>query len=110
MEDDPDGPSPDDPRPPGPGHDRRPGHHPGKPRPTNNPESPAVESGIADNGGPGDAGIRKGRGGAEAGGKPPDRERPQAILGLARDLPPKHRELTETYFRKLAQTELVPGR
>ncbi len=105
LEDGGDGPSPDDPRPPSPGRERRPGHNPGPPNPAHKPASPAPEDYVGGPGGPGDAEIRKWMAMVEGWGKLPDKERAQAILGLARAMPPKHRELIETYFKKLAQAE-----
>jgi hypothetical protein len=106
LEDGGDGPSPDDPRPPGPRRERRPGDNPGPPNPARKPEAAAPEDYVDGPGGPGDAEIRKWMATVEGWGKLPDKERAQAILGLARAMPPKHRELIETYFKKLAQTEI----
>jgi hypothetical protein len=38
-------------------------------------------------------------------GKLPEKERAKAMQDLTRDVPPKYREVIETYFRRLAQSE-----
>ena len=38
-------------------------------------------------------------------GKLPEKERAKALQNLTRDVPPKYREVIETYYRKLAQSE-----
>ena len=42
---------------------------------------------------------------AEVWGKLPERERAKAMLELTRDMPPRYREVIESYFKKLAQAE-----
>ncbi len=41
-------------------------------------------------------------------GKLPEKERAKAMQDLTRDMPPKYREVIETYFRRLAQSENRP--
>src|SRR5262249_2437555 len=53
----------------------------------------------------GEVDIKKWKEVAEAWGKLPEKERAKAMLELTRDMPPKHRELIETYFKKLAQAD-----
>ena len=38
-------------------------------------------------------------------GKLPDKERARAMQELTRDMPPKYREVIESYFRKLAASD-----
>jgi hypothetical protein len=61
------------------------------------------DSNIATNGGPGNVDAKKLRGLAQQWGKLPEKERAKALQDLIRDMPPKHREITENYFKKLAQ-------
>jgi hypothetical protein len=69
-----------------------------------NPSSPMQDSNIATNGGPGIVDAKKLRGLAQQWGKLPEKERAKALQDLIRDMPPRHREITENYFRKLAQS------
>jgi hypothetical protein len=45
---------------------------------------------------------------AQQWGKLPEKERAEAMQGLTRDMPPKYREVIETYFRKLASESSRP--
>ena len=38
-------------------------------------------------------------------GKLPERERAKAMVELTKDLPPRYREVIETYFKKLASAD-----
>lgn len=69
------------------------------------PSSPMQDSNIAKNGGPGNVDPKKLRGLAQAWGKLPEKERAKAMQDLVRDMPPRHRELIENYFKKLAQSQ-----
>jgi hypothetical protein len=42
---------------------------------------------------------------AKGWGKLPEKERARAMQELTRDMPPKYREVIESYFRKLAASE-----
>lgn len=70
-----------------------------------NPSSPMKDSNIATNGGPGNVDPKKLRGLAKEWGKLPEKERAKAMQDLIRDMPPRHRELIENYFKKLAQNQ-----
>jgi hypothetical protein len=70
-----------------------------------NPSSPMQDSNIATNGGPGIVDAKKLRGLAQQWGTLPPKERAKALQDLIRDMPPRHREITENYFRKLAQSQ-----
>jgi hypothetical protein len=65
------------------------------------------DSNIATNGGPGNVDPKKLRGLAQQWGKMPEKERAQALQDLIRDMPPRHREITENYFKKLSQSSSV---
>jgi hypothetical protein len=54
---------------------------------------------------PGEVDVKKWKEVAETWGKLPEKDRAKAMLELTRDMPPKHRELIETYFKKLAQAD-----
>jgi hypothetical protein len=68
-----------------------------------NPSSPMQDSNIATNGGPGNVDVKRLRRLAQQWGKMPEKERAKALQDLIRDMPPRHREITENYFKKLAQ-------
>jgi hypothetical protein len=74
---------------------------------TNRPTSPQLDSIGGTNGGPGNATEEIVRGLAAKWGALPDKEREKALADLTRDLPPRHREAVEEYFRALARTQ--PG-
>ncbi len=63
------------------------------------------DSNIATNSGPGNVDAKKLRGLAKEWGKLPEKERAKAMQELIRDMPPRHRELIENYFKKLAQNQ-----
>jgi hypothetical protein len=60
------------------------------------------DSNIAKNKGPGKVTEKELRALAVNWGKLPEKERAEAMQNLTRDMPPKYREVIETYFRKLA--------
>jgi hypothetical protein len=66
------------------------------------------DSRIAKNQGPGKVTEKELRALAEKWGKLPEKERAEAMQGLTRDMPPKYREVIETYFRKLASESSRP--
>src|SRR6266545_578925 len=76
----------------GQGQGRQPGN-------TNRPSSPQQDSFGGQNSGPGEAEMKKWRETAENWGKLPEKERAKAMLELTKDMPPKHRELIEAYFK-----------
>jgi hypothetical protein len=69
------------------------------------PSSPMRDSNIATNSGPGNIDQKRLRGLAQQWGKLPEKERAQAMQDLIKDMPARHREIIETYFRKLAQNQ-----
>ncbi len=69
------------------------------------PSSPQRDSMGGKNGGPGNVDAKKLDGLAKQWGKLPEKERAQAMQELTRDMPPKYREIIESYFRKLAASE-----
>jgi polyhydroxyalkanoate synthesis regulator phasin len=69
-----------------------------------NPSSPMQDSNIATNSGPGNVDAKKLKGLAQQWGKMPEKERAKALQDLIREMPPRHREITENYFKKLAQS------
>jgi hypothetical protein len=62
------------------------------------------DSNIATNGGPGQVDAKKLRGLAQQWGKMQEKDRAKALQELIRDMPPRHREITENYFKKLAES------
>jgi hypothetical protein len=66
---------------------------------------PMQDSNISTTRTPGEVDIKKWKEISENWGKLPEKERAKAMLELTRDMPPKHRELIETYFKKLAQAD-----
>jgi hypothetical protein len=80
----------------------------GQPQPSRNaqrPGAPMPDSRLANNSGPGKVDPKKLEGLAKEWGKLPEKQRAEAMQELTRDLPPKYREVIETYFRKLAASE-----
>jgi hypothetical protein len=75
----------------------------GKPGNGNNirPNSPAPDSTIMGGGGPGGVDSKKLRQYAEVWGKLPAAERAKAVNEMSRDLPAKHRQMVEDYFKAL---------
>jgi hypothetical protein len=69
------------------------------------PNSPMPDSRLANNSGPGKVDPKRLEALAKEWGKLPDKQRAEAMQELTRDLPPKYREVIETYFRKLAASE-----
>ena len=63
------------------------------------------DSRLANNSGPGKVDPKMLEGLAKQWGKLPEKQRAEAMQELTRDLPPKYREVIETYFRKLAASE-----
>jgi hypothetical protein len=63
------------------------------------------DSRLANNSGPGKVDPKKLEGLAKQWGQLPPKERAEAMQELTRELPPKYREVIETYFRKLAASE-----
>jgi hypothetical protein len=104
LERTPDGPSPYDPRP----RPRRPGQpdpdHPGTPG-GNPTTTPADDSGIGGVSGPGDAVKRKWADLANRWPQMPEKEQVKAMQELIREMPAKHRELIENYFRNLQKSQ-----
>jgi hypothetical protein len=73
-------------------------------RPSKNIQStrPKQDSDISDGTGPGLVNAKKLKETAQNWGKLPERERVKAMVELTKDLPPRHREVIENYFKKLA--------
>jgi hypothetical protein len=69
------------------------------------PGAPMPDSRLANNSGPGNVDPKKLEGLAKDWGKLPEKQRAEAMQELTRDLPPKYREVIESYFRKLAASE-----
>jgi hypothetical protein len=84
---------------PGSGKGRRPAGN------TNRPNGPASDDYITNVGGPGNVDRKRLHEIAENWGKMPDKERAEAMLQLTRNMPPRHRELIENYFKNLAKSE-----
>ncbi len=57
------------------------------------------------NSGPGNVDPKKLDALVKGWGKLPEKERAKAMQDITRDMPPKYREVIETYIRKLAQSE-----
>jgi hypothetical protein len=72
------------------------------------PNSPMPDSNPAGTSGPGKVDDKKLKGLALQWGKLPDKERAKAMQDLIKDLPPRHKEVIENYFKKLAQTQASP--
>jgi hypothetical protein len=84
----------------------KPGNRNGRPNGrTVRPSSPATEDYINGVGGPGHVDPKKFRELAEVWGKLPEKDRAKAMLDLTRDMPARHRELIENYFKNLARTD-----
>jgi hypothetical protein len=65
--------------------------------------SPQRDSAGGTGSGPGAVDPKKLKEMAEVWGKLPQKERAKAMVELTKDLPPRYREVIETYFKKLAQ-------
>jgi hypothetical protein len=63
------------------------------------------DSHIGRNSGPGRVDPKNLEKVAKEWGKLPEKERARAMQELTRDMPPKYREVIESYFRKLAASE-----
>jgi hypothetical protein len=74
-----------------------------KPGNNNRPSSPQQDSFGGNNSGPGQVEAKKFKETAENWGSMPAKDRANALLDRAREMPAKHRELVETYIKKLAQ-------
>jgi hypothetical protein len=84
------------------------GNGKGKGRPngkTVRPSSPAQDDYLGGAGGPGHVDQKKLKELAEAWGKLPEKDRAKAMLDLTRDMPARHRELIENYFKNLAKSD-----
>ena len=68
-------------------------------------KSPAEQSGILENGGPGAIDQKKLKNYKENWGKMPAIERAKAISEMSRDLPIKYKQLVEDYFKALNRAE-----
>jgi hypothetical protein len=87
----------------------KPGSKNGKPNgKTVRPSSPAQEDYIGGIGGPGHVDPKKFKELAEVWGKLPEKDRAKAMLDLTRDMPARHRELIENYFKNLARSDVPP--
>jgi hypothetical protein len=69
------------------------------------PNSPQRESKGGKNSGPGKVDPKHLENLARQWGKLPDKQRAEAMQELTRDMPPRYREVIESYFRKLATSE-----
>jgi hypothetical protein len=69
------------------------------------PNQPMPDSRIANNSGPGNVDAKRLSGLAQQWGTLPPKERAKAMQELIREMPPRHREVIETYFKKLAQSQ-----
>ena len=66
------------------------------------------DSNVATNGGPGKVDEKRLKQLAETWGKLPEKDRAKAMMELTRDMPPRYRELIESYLKKQAQTAAQP--
>ena len=66
------------------------------------------DSRLANNRGPGNVDPKKLEGLVKEWGKLPEKDRAKAMMELTRDMPPRYRELIESYLRKQAQTPAQP--
>jgi hypothetical protein len=82
------------------------GNKNGKPNgKTVRPNSPAPDDYLGGAGGPGNVDQKKLKELAENWGKLPEKDRAKAMLDLTRDMPARHRELIENYFKNLAKSD-----
>jgi hypothetical protein len=63
------------------------------------------DSQIGTNSGPGLVDPKKFEALTKEWGKLPEKKRAEAMQDLTRGMPPKYREVIETYFRRMAQTD-----
>jgi len=84
----------------------------GKPKASNAKQSssPQLDSVGGAATGPGNANEEVVRNLSSKWGALPEKERVKALAELTRDLPPRHREVVEEYFRALARTQTPGGR
>jgi hypothetical protein len=68
-----------------------------------NPTSPQRDSFGGKNGGPGNVDAKQLKQMVEGWGKLPEKEQAQRIQELTREMPAKHREVIQNYFRDLAK-------
>lgn len=80
------------------------------PNNTTNPNSPQEDSYGGNGSGPGNVDPKKFKEMTQVWGTLPEKDRAKALQELTRELPPKHRELIENYFKKLAQTDSTGSR
>lgn len=71
----------------------------------NNPSKPTEQSKIAGSEGTGQIDQKKLKNYAENWGKLPPSERAKAVTEMTRDLPPRHRQLVEDYFKALNRSK-----
>jgi hypothetical protein len=74
-----------------------------KPSANTKSSSPQKDSAGGTGTGPGVVDPKKLKEMADAWGKLPERERAKAMVELTKDLPPRYREVIETYFKNLAR-------
>jgi hypothetical protein len=77
----------------------------GKPGKVLQPSSPQQDSYGGDGGGPGQTEMKRWKEVAENWGTLPEKERAKAMQELTRDMPAKHRELIENYFKNLQKAQ-----
>ncbi len=77
----------------------------GQPGNTNQPNNPQRDSIGGTNSGPGNIDPKKLEGLAKQWGALPPKKQAEAMQELTRDMPAKYRDVIESYFRKLAQSE-----
>jgi hypothetical protein len=81
------------------------GGQPGSPGNNNQPNNPQRDSIGGANSGPGNVDPKKLEALAKQWGKLPPKKQTEAMQELTRDMPAKYRDVIESYFRKLAQSE-----
>jgi len=81
------------------------GGNSGKPGANTRASSPQQDSFGGTGSGPGTVDPRKFKEIAKNWGQLPERERAKAMVELTKDLPSRHREVIETYFKKLASSD-----
>lgn len=72
---------------------------------TNQPSAPQTDSVGGTNTGPGVVDPKKLQHLAQNWGKLPEKERAKAMMELTKDLPPRYREVIESYFKTLAKSQ-----
>jgi hypothetical protein len=77
---------------------------------TNQPSSPQQDSYGGNNSGPGETEMKKWKDLAQNWGNLPEKERAKAMQELTQNMPAKHRELIENYFKNLQKAQsAAPG-